>query len=282
LPNEGSHVSFRHIRRWVVALAACSLALPATAFARDGVGRVDVQPDHVVAGSTGNTLTFTYTADTTGVHGPMRFVVPPGWTPPRASSPSRPGYVKVGRRGCSGKTRLLWVHGQTVALRADCRKGASLRITYAGVTAPTLAAEGYTFLTETTAPGRKGKARRLVPLSPEKQPVIPVVGATVDHYQITTTSLVIAGTPFSLTVRPVDAYGNTARGSSGNYYSSTVSFTSSDPTATLPAPYTMAPGDFGTHTFRGLVLNTPGNQTIHVSDPGGVMGDSLPIAVSPY
>lgn len=270
--------SVRQSCRIAAALAACALALPANALARDGVGRVDVRPDRVVAGTTGNTITFAYKADTTALHGRLRFVVPVGWTSPQASSPSRPGYVTIGRRGCTARTRLQWIHGQTLALRADCRKGASFRITYRGVTAPTLAAEGYTFLTETSVP----HSTRFAPLAPERQPVVPVVGAAVDHYLITTTSLATVGVPFSLTVRPIDRYGNTARGSNGDFYASTVTFTSTDPAATLPAPYSMEPADFGTHTFHGLVLNTPGLQTIHVSDPNGVVGDSLPITVDAY
>src|SRR5205085_11854519 len=139
---------------------------------------------------------------------------------------------------------------------------------------------GYTFLTETRARGAKN--RRFLPLTPVNQPVVPVIGAAPDHYQITTTSLATVGTPFTLTVRPIDVYGNTARGSNSDFYADAVSFTSTDPAATLPAPYTMQPADFGTHTFRGLVLNTPGVQTIHVSDRNGITGDSLPITVTAY
>ena len=240
------------------------------------------QPNRVTAGSTGNTLTFTFTADSASVRGRTLFSVPTGWTAPQAANSARPGYVRIGRRGCAGATRLGRIHGQTIIVNTLCRKGASFRIVYSDVTAPRLAA-GYAFLTETgsTTP-RSGRPPRFLPLAPAKQPVVAVLGGLVDHFQITTTSLATAGTPFSLTVRPLDIYGNIARDASGNYYMTTMSFTSTDPSATLPAPYTTVPADFGTHTFRGLVLNTPGTQTIRVSDQNGITGESLPITVSSY
>jgi hypothetical protein len=276
-------LTFRRICRCAVAFSALLLAFPSTGLARDGVGGVDIDNDRVTAGSTANTIAFTYTADDASFRGRMRFVVPSGWTRPQAASPTRSGYVKVGRRGCAGPTRLSGIQGRTLTINAVCAKGRSLRITYSNATAPQMAADGYTFLTQTRANPRKGTPTpRFLPLAPEKQPVVAVIGAAVDNYQVTTTSLAVAGTPFSLTVRPVDVYGNTARDASGAYYANTMSFTSTDAAATLPPPYAVVPGDFGTHTFRGLVLNTPGLQTIRVSDQNGITGESLPITVSSY
>jgi autotransporter-associated beta strand protein len=65
----------------------------------------------------------------------------------------------------------------------------------------------------------------------------------------------------SITVTAVDAYGNTATG-----YRGTVSLTSSDSIATLPSNYSFLSGDAGVHTFTGLTLNTPGTQSVTVSD----------------
>jgi hypothetical protein len=63
-------------------------------------------------------------------------------------------------------------------------------------------------------------------------------------------SNVVAGTPFSLTVRVMDASGTRPDPS----YRGTITFTSTDPTATLPAPYTFTAADQGIHTFDGVQL----------------------------
>src|SRR5262249_50049659 len=57
-----------------------------------------------------------------------------------------------------------------------------------------------------------------------------------------------------------DPFGNIDTG-----YTGTVTFTSSDPLAGLPAPFTFGPGDAGVHVFSGT-LTTAGNQTLLVSD----------------
>ena len=57
-----------------------------------------------------------------------------------------------------------------------------------------------------------------------------------------------AGTAGSVTIMAQDASGNT-----DTAYLGTVHFTSSDPTAVLPADYTFVPADHGTHTFTSSV-----------------------------
>jgi hypothetical protein len=66
------------------------------------------------------------------------------------------------------------------------------------------------------------------------------------------------GKPFSITVTAWDAYNNIATN-----YTGTVSFTSTDGAAVLPAPYTFTTADKGVHTFtNGVTLKTAGTQTI--------------------
>ena len=77
---------------------------------------------------------------------------------------------------------------------------------------------------------------------------------------ISVSSSTIAGAPVSVTVKAVDAYGNTATG-----YRGTVSFSSSDVQAGLPANYTFANNDNGQHTFA-VTLKTAGSQSINLSD----------------
>ena len=69
-----------------------------------------------------------------------------------------------------------------------------------------------------------------------------------------------AGTAFNFTVTAYDAYGNVATG-----YMGTIDFTSSDPSAILPANYPFTLANAGTHTFSAT-LKTGGTQTITATD----------------
>jgi hypothetical protein len=79
-------------------------------------------------------------------------------------------------------------------------------------------------------------------------------------FRVTAPSVVQPGEPFCLTVVAVDAWGNTA-----STYTGTVSFTSSDPAATLPDDYAFAAADGGAHIFS-TTLQTPGCQQVTVTD----------------
>ena len=70
-----------------------------------------------------------------------------------------------------------------------------------------------------------------------------------------------ANSPFSLTVKVVDAYGNIVTG-----YRGTLSFSASAPTTGLPKKYTFTAADQGVHTFTGLVLKKKGKQSITLTD----------------
>jgi hypothetical protein len=73
-------------------------------------------------------------------------------------------------------------------------------------------------------------------------------------------SSVTAGTPVTVTVTAQDNSGNTVTG-----YTGTVSFTSSDGQATLPAAYTYTSSDAGVHTFS-VTFQTVGLQTLTAKD----------------
>jgi hypothetical protein len=89
-------------------------------------------------------------------------------------------------------------------------------------------------------------------------------------------SPIVAGTPGTFTVTAYDPYGNVATG-----YAGTVTFSSSDPQAALPADYTFVAGDEGTHTFDATLF-TAGPQSITATDPGnGLQGTQSPIIVLP-
>ena len=101
-----------------------------------------------------------------------------------------------------------------------------------------------------------------------------VNGGPVDHLTLNAPTIATSGTPFSLTARAEDAYGNPASG-----YTGTVSFSSSDPSAFLPTPYQFTTTDSGAKTFGNVILRATGTQTITVSDNAGRVDPSNAITV---
>jgi hypothetical protein len=97
-------------------------------------------------------------------------------------------------------------------------------------------------------------------------------------------SLVVSGFPSSttagvsgtFTVTAYDPYGNVATG-----YTGTVSFSSSDPQASLPADYAFQPSDQGTQTFSATLF-TAGVQSLTATDAAnGLAGMQSGIEVTP-
>jgi hypothetical protein len=72
---------------------------------------------------------------------------------------------------------------------------------------------------------------------------------------------VVAGAAFDLTVMALDPYNNVASG-----YTGTVTFSSTDPNATLAADYPFTAADAGTHTFTGVTLTTAGSRFLIAAD----------------
>ncbi len=105
---------------------------------------------------------------------------------------------------------------------------------------------------------------------------ITVTPLTANHFVVSTPVSAITGSPFAVTVAAEDQFNNVVPG-----YTGTVHFISSDSAATLPGSYTFsATTDQGMHVFTGVVLNTPGNQTITATDAGGVTGTNTTPIVS--
>lgn len=69
--------------------------------------------------------------------------------------------------------------------------------------------------------------------------------------------LVTAGDSIALTVRAVDAYGNTING-----YTGKVKFTSTDTKATLPTAYSFTTADAGVHTFNVVLKTSTANSVV--------------------
>ncbi len=82
------------------------------------------------------------------------------------------------------------------------------------------------------------------------------------------------GTPFEVRVTAVDSYGNAVPG-----YRGTVSFSSTDPNATLPADYTFTAGDRSTHVFT-VTYNTEADTTQTVTASDGTFSASATASVT--
>ena len=291
-------------RALLPVLGLALLILPAQSPAAPGLGRVDITPDHVAAGST-NTFTLTFNADTGPLQGQTLIDIPRGWSLPQAARLGVTGYVALAHDTCSNATKITRISGYRLTIATDCRRGQRFELTYGPAVASTLAADGYVFLTQTkpsvgTTATKLVKVKKVVknkktgkkvvktvtkrvtfvvkpsfrPLAQKKQPVVVVNGGPVDHLILNAPTIATAGTPFSVTIRAEDAFGNTASG-----YTGTVSFSSSDPAAFLPTPYTFTTNDFGAKTLGGVILRATGTQTITVSDSTGRVDVGNPISV---
>ena len=87
-----------------------------------------------------------------------------------------------------------------------------------------------------------------------------VAAGVATALQMTIYPATIAGAAHSFSITAVDAFGNT----SPNYVG-TVSFSSSDAQAGLPASYTFVAADAGAHLFSAT-LKTAGNQSLTIQD----------------
>ncbi len=95
----------------------------------DGSGTLTTPTSTVLAGSVGNSITFTYTAATGGMtSGGVRIVVPAGWTAPQTGAGAGQVTASAGTVSVSGQT--ITVDSLTVAASATAT------VTYANATAP--------------------------------------------------------------------------------------------------------------------------------------------------
>jgi hypothetical protein len=266
----------RRVRRAVLCagIGVLVVASAGGAASRVGVGKMTVSPTRVSAGSTTD-FSLTFLADSAALKGTTLVDVPRGWSKPQQTSPSGPGYVELQPSGCAG-TRIAGIAARRIVITTKCPRRHLFRLLYHRSEAPLLAADGYIFLTQ-TRPSAARKKTPFKPLGPRKQPVVRVRGAAASGLFMTVTSIATAGVPFAATVRAVDPFGNNAAD-----YTGTMTFTSTDSAATLPAPYAYGPTDASQHAFTGIVLRTPGTQRIRATDSHGFTVESGPITVSPF
>ncbi len=102
--------------------------------------------------------------------------------------------------------------------------------------------------------------------------------AAASAYQVTAPAAVASGSPFGVTVTALDPYGNVATG-----YAGTVTFSSSDPSAVLPANYTFNANDQGRRSFPSkATFYTLGGQSVTATDAvNGAITATAAVTVNP-
>ncbi|MCY2962471.1 MAG: VCBS repeat-containing protein, partial [Planctomycetota bacterium] len=104
---------------------------------------------------------------------------------------------------------------------------------------------------------------------------ISINAAAMTGFSIKSPSSATVGTAFSITVKAVDAFGNTVKG-----YLGKVHFTGPGGTNLLPADYTFTATDAGAHIFT-ITLTSTGTQTVGFQDKvTGALKGSLSVKVS--
>jgi hypothetical protein len=261
--------------------AASSVAVQRLPAAAGFPYAVSVSPGALVAGSSGNAVSFVFNA-VRRTAGQVSVVVPAvvhgsPWTAPQSLKPARAGYVAASRRSCqsasvSSITEAAAGHAWKIVIDASCARGDRFALVYgqrssggSGVTAPTLAGT-YTFKTG------QGSAM------PSSQPVVRVVAGPAAFMSLTGSQASAAGDQKSVTVVMRDRFLNLATG-----YRGLVHFSSSDSHATLPGDYSFTAADAGQHTFvNAFTLTTSGVQKVIATDTARpTLTGTLNVAVSP-
>jgi len=127
--TDNSGLSAGHAYSYKVEVAVQGWTGPTSNFsgttlAADGSGSLGVSPTSVLAASTGNTLTFTYTAATGGISGgAVTVTVPSGWSAPSTTG-TNAGYS-------TASTGTLSVNGQVITVSGVAlSSGGTLAIVY--------------------------------------------------------------------------------------------------------------------------------------------------------
>lgn len=246
-------------RKWAAGAAAVGVvavslvsATGSPASAASGPGTMVVTPQQVLASSTGNTLSFTYTAATAGIRrGELKLTIPKGWSASQQKNPGLPGFVTA-NAGTLKVTRFS-VMLADLTVCGGCR----VIMTYADATAPAGAMTS-TFTTSVAASGKKTK-----PVASE--PVVAVV-----------TSLTVPGQPtiFSIGVGDRELLVNFSPASTNG--SPVISYT-----AACGVQSTTVQGDPGVAVVTGLTNGTTYSCTVYATNSVGRGEQSSAVSGTP-
>ncbi len=243
--------------------------------AASGTGTMTVNPTTATAGSTGNTLTFDFTASsgTFGSGSKVSLAIPTGtgtaWTTPQTSNSGNPGYTTDSSgTGCTVGSPTVSSSTITVTVSSSgCTSGDSFTISYADATAQTTTGKA-NFTTETEESGGSFSA---IGTSPTVT-VSAAAPATASFTQEPTNTTAGNAINPAVTVTVKDAYGNVVPSSNVALTANGFSFTS----GTL----TEATNSSGVATFSNLVIDAAGTgYTISAAD-GAAAATSTSFSVS--
>jgi hypothetical protein len=157
-------------------------------------GQFSVNPHKVLEGSTGNTLTFSYTPGSQRLSGGTVSVkVPRGWTLPQSSTAGSPGFVEANRGSVAISNRLITVKSLTL-----CRS-CSLLLSYLDASAPTTVGPA-TFVAKAAKPGQPLQKVSPAPtVIVKSSTVVTTTTTTTTTSSTTTTTLPCEGQPATTT-----------------------------------------------------------------------------------
>ena len=239
--------------------------------AANGDGTMVVSPTIVAAASTGNTLTFTFTAPNgknfnSNPNSQAAILVPAGWTVPTS------GNVAVS--GCGGTATLGSITGSgpwTVPINMACNGGDSFTATYGPTTAPGTAGANQ-FTTKT-----KQSGGILTNISGQPTVTVQAASQLVFSQQPTSTQAGSSITP-AITVQIQDANGDLAN---TNTASVTIAIGTNPGGGTLGGTTTVNAVN-GVATFSNLSINKTGtNYTLTASSSGLTSAPSSAFNVTP-
>jgi hypothetical protein len=109
---------------------------------------------------------------------------------------------------------------------------------------------------------------------------VTIVPAALNKFAFTAPTSISAGTPFSFTMTAEDRFGNVEPGYTGTVHFSALA---NDTQAVLPADYTFAAADDGTHTFTATLTKSAGASSPFIAATDAAIGvhSSANIAVTP-
>ena len=248
----------------------------------DGSGTMVVSGTTAVAGSTGNSFTFSFAAGT-GINmdgGEVTLVIPSGWTTPQTTTSSSAGYISL-TSNPTNKFSIGTISGSGPwTIPINCAPGAgndpTFVLTYAGggnkVTAPSSAGT-YTFTTQQKSSG----GGTLTNIATQPTITVTSIANSLDHFAISTISspqtagtaitgiTITAQTPSNGTVTTFTGtvtYGGTAgiTGTSASFTAGVLSGVSVTPT-TAGSNLTFTVSDGSGHTGSSTFNVNPGNAT---------------------